>query len=98
MYTLRHITTIHRPNAARPETRTNEAHDCMISGDIRNQIDRVWDARRYRTDHLVMDAARLYESPFTDVAASGPEELFPEGRVETWVARLESIRQAAIAA
>jgi len=47
------------------------------------------------TDHGVMDAARLYESPFTDLAPSGPESLFSAVQVDELVATLDAIRSNA---
>lgn len=46
-----------------------------------------------------MDAARLYESPFTDVAArGGPDGLFPSPQVDELVAPLQRVRAAVLAA
>ena len=50
------------------------------------------------TEHGVMDAARLYESPFTDLAARGPDGLFPSAQVDELVAVLDRVKAAAIAA
>lgn len=41
-----------------------------------NQIEFIDMVINYLTDHGVMSAARLYESPFTDLAPRGPDELF----------------------
>ena len=47
-------------------------------------------------DHLteqgVMDAARLYESPFTDLSPAGPEALFSAAQVDKIVAVLHDVR------
>ena len=47
-------------------------------------------------DHLteqgVMDAARLYESPFTDLSPAGPEALFNAAQVDKIVAVLHEVR------
>ena len=47
-------------------------------------------------DHLteqgVMDAARLYESPFTDLSPAGPEALFSNAQVDRIVAVLDDVR------
>ena len=45
-----------------------------------------------------MDAARLYESPFTDLAARGPDGLFDSSQVDEFVAVLDRVKAAAIAA
>ncbi len=53
-------------------------------------------------DHLtecgVMDAAALYDSPFTDRIPEGPNALFSEGEVGELVEILAGVRQAALAA
>ncbi len=43
----------------------------------------------------LVDAARLYESPFTDLAPSGPESLFTEGEVIELVGILHRVRASA---
>ncbi len=45
-----------------------------------------------------MDAARLYESPFTDLAPRGPDALFPSSQVDELVAVLHEVKAAALAA
>ena len=45
----------------------------------------------------VMDAGRLYESPFLDISPQGPEGLFPAAKVERMVRVLDEIRQRAVA-
>ena len=53
-------------------------------------------------DHLtnqgVVNAARFYESPFTDIAPTGPQAIFTEADVEELVGILERVRAAAVAA
>lgn len=45
-----------------------------------------------------MEAARLYESPFTDLSPHGPEGLFSEDQVGTLVLLLDELRASAVAA
>nr|WP_314625327.1 DEAD/DEAH box helicase family protein [uncultured Janthinobacterium sp.] len=52
---------------------------------------------QYLTENGVMDAARLYESPFTDISQQGPEALFLPLRVTEIVLVLDEIRQRAVA-
>jgi type I restriction enzyme, R subunit len=49
-------------------------------------------------EHGVVDAARIYESPFTDLAPLGPEGPFNEGQVTELVDILRRLRTAAEAA
>ena len=51
----------------------------------------------YLTENGVMDAARLYESPFTDISQQGPEALFLPAKVTEMVRVLEEIRARAVA-
>lgn len=50
------------------------------------------------TEHGVMGAALLYESPFTYIAPHGPDDLFTSDEVDRLVAVLDHIRAAAQAA
>lgn len=52
---------------------------------------------QYLTENGVMDAARLYESPFTDISQQGPDALFLPIRVTEMVQVLEQIRERAAA-
>ena len=52
---------------------------------------------QYLTENGVMDAARLYESPFTDISQQGPEALFLPIRVTEMVRVLDEIRLRAAA-
>jgi type I restriction enzyme R subunit len=52
---------------------------------------------QYLTENGVMEPARLYESPFTDINDRGPEAVFPAARVTEMVRVLEEIRQRAVA-
>ena len=49
----------------------------------------------YLTQHGDMEAALLYEPPFTDLAPTGPEQLFPLEDVDLLVAALEHVRRGA---
>jgi len=49
------------------------------------------------TTNGVMEAARLYESPFLDISPQGPEGLFPTAKVDRMVQVLDEIRQRAAA-
>jgi type I restriction enzyme R subunit len=50
------------------------------------------------TEHGVMEAARLYESPFTDLTAHGPDGLFKAGDMEELMHALHIVRATAMAA
>ena len=52
---------------------------------------------QYLTENGVMDAARLYESPFTDISQHGPEALFLPAKVTEMVRVLKEIRERAVA-
>ncbi|MGH7296666.1 MAG: type I restriction-modification enzyme R subunit C-terminal domain-containing protein, partial [Polyangiaceae bacterium] len=47
------------------------------------------------TEHGVMEPARLYESPFTDVSPQGPEGVFTAAQVDDMVVVLDEIRRRA---
>jgi len=63
-----------------------------------NQIEFVNLIVDHLTEHGVMEAARLYESPFTDLTPRGPEGLFSPVAVDELIAALDGIRRAAMAA
>jgi type I restriction enzyme R subunit len=44
----------------------------------------------YLTEHGVMDAALLYESPFTDITPQRPDELFTSSQVDELICLLEA--------
>jgi type I restriction enzyme R subunit len=50
------------------------------------------------TEHGVMEPARLYESPFTDLTPRGPDGLFSSSQVDELVRILNTVRTRAIAA
>ena len=63
-----------------------------------NQIELINLIVDHLTEHGVMDAALLYESPFTDLSPQGPDGLFASAEVDQLCAVLAAIRQTAIAA
>ena len=60
-----------------------------------NQLDFLNLVVNYLTEHGVMYAARLYESPFTEIAPQGPESLFTSDEIDALVAVLDSVRASA---
>ena len=50
------------------------------------------------TEHGVMSASLLYESPFTDVTPRGPDGLFTSPQLHELLAILDEVRSAALAA
>jgi len=50
------------------------------------------------TEHGLMGAALLYESPFTDITPRGPDGLFTPSQLDELLAVLDRIRGAALAA
>jgi len=49
------------------------------------------------TDQGAMDPALLYEPPFTDVAPTGPDQLFDEDRVTQLFIKIRAINDSAVA-
>ena len=43
-----------------------------------------------------MPASRLYESPFTDYAPTGPDGIFTDDRVDGLVTILDEVRRSAV--
>jgi type I restriction enzyme, R subunit len=60
-----------------------------------NQLDFIDLIVDHLTENGAMDAERLYESPFTDIAPRGPESIFPEEDVDELVAAIEAVRASA---
>ena len=50
------------------------------------------------TEHGMMDASLLYESPFTDLTPHGPDGLFTSTQVDELMAVLARVKSAALAA
>ena len=63
-----------------------------------NQIEFVNLIVNHLTEHGVMAAALLYESPFTDLTPRGPEALLTAAQVAELLAAIEQVRRSAIAA
>jgi type I restriction enzyme R subunit len=63
-----------------------------------NQIEFVNLVVNHLTEHGVMEASALYESPFTDLTPHGPDGLFSSTQVDELVAAIERIRLTALAA
>ncbi len=60
-----------------------------------NQIEFLNLLIEHLTEQGVMDAARLYESPFTDVSPAGPEALFNPVQIDRIVEVLRDLREKA---
>lgn len=56
------------------------------------------DAQGHLTEHGVVEAARLYESPFTDRTPQGPDSLFKRADLDELLRSLEAVRASAVAA
>ena len=62
-----------------------------------NQIEFVNLVIEHLTEHGVMDAGLLYESPFTDLNPQGPEGVFDSAQVDELVTLLSDVRSRAVA-
>jgi type I restriction enzyme, R subunit len=63
-----------------------------------NQLEFVNLIVDHLTEHGVMEPARLYESPFTDLMPHGPDGLFAPAEVDALMGVLETVRTSAVAA
>ena len=63
-----------------------------------NQIEFVNLIVDHLTEHGVMDAALLYESPFTDLTPRGPDGLFSSKEVDELITVLTTVNATAVAA
>jgi type I restriction enzyme, R subunit len=61
------------------------------------QIEFVNMVIEHLTDQGVMDPALLYEPPFTDVAPTGPDQLFDEEKVTRLFTKIQAINDSAVA-
>ena len=60
-----------------------------------NQIEFANLVVNHLTEHGVMDPARLYESPFTDLSPRGPDDLFSAAQLDRLIATLEDVKKTA---
>ncbi len=70
------------PSRARPGLSVPTVPPCLIVNEL--------------TANGVMEPARLYESPYTDHAPTGPESVFPEADVDTIVDILNTVKANAL--
>ncbi len=63
-----------------------------------NQIQFVSLIVDHLTEHGIMPAARLYESPFTDLSPRGPDDIFTSSQIDELMTVLDSVRATAVAA
>ncbi|PYM12889.1 MAG: restriction endonuclease subunit R, partial [Candidatus Rokuibacteriota bacterium] len=63
-----------------------------------NQLEFINLVVDHLTAHGVMEPARLYESPFTDVTPRGPDGLFQAAEMDQLLRTLEAVRTTAVAA
>jgi type I restriction enzyme R subunit len=63
-----------------------------------NQIEFVNLIVDHLTEHGLVEAARLYESPFTDLTPHGPDALFKATEMDELLRTLQAVRATAVAA
>jgi type I restriction enzyme R subunit len=61
------------------------------------QIEFIGMVVEHLTDQGVMDPALLYEPPFTDIAPTGPEQVFDTARVTQLFERIKELNASAVA-
>jgi type I restriction enzyme, R subunit len=61
-----------------------------------NQIEFVNLVVDHLTEHGIMEASLLYESPFTDLTPRGPDGIFSSGQVDELIGLLEGVRTRAM--
>jgi hypothetical protein len=84
----------------------------MLTGEIRNQIERIWDQFwsggisnplevvdqiTYLLFMRRLDASALYDSSFVDYSSKGADGLFNTAQVEKLISILDDVRQRAAA-
>ena len=80
--------------AAAAEAFASYLHDRHFSAD---QLDFVNLIIEHLTASGIVEAARLYESPFTDRAPTGPDYLFTDPEIDGIVQVLNDVRDRAVA-
>jgi type I restriction enzyme, R subunit len=63
-----------------------------------NQLEFVNLIVDHLTEHGVVEPARLYESPFTDITPRGPDGLFQAAEIDEMLRTLDAVRATAVAA
>jgi type I restriction enzyme, R subunit len=63
-----------------------------------NQIEFVNLVVDHLTEHGVINAAALYESPFTDITPRGPDGLFSSAEIDELIRVIDGVRAHAVAA
>ncbi|KRR18327.1 hypothetical protein CQ13_35095 [Bradyrhizobium retamae] len=77
----------------------NEAFSDFLSSGTATatQIEFINMVIEHLTDQGVIEPALLYEPPFTDIAPTGPDQVFDEERVARLFARIQAINDSAVA-
>jgi len=63
-----------------------------------NQLEFINLVVDHLTEHGVVEPARLYESPFTDVTPRGPDSMFKPAELDELIRAIEAVRSTALAA
>ena len=69
----------------------------LFAPDAHNELHGQELDETHLTAHGVMDPAALYESPFTDLNAQGPEGVFSSVQVDELILLLSQVRARAVA-